>query len=53
MAAKDNVFKKVLDGTRDPEKNNPDHARQVARDKEKAYIALTLPKKFPRREETE
>ena len=51
--AKDNVFKKVLDGTRDPEKNNPDHARQVARDKEKAYIALTLPKVHDPRKDDE
>ena len=38
------IFKKVLDGVNDPQKNNPDHIRQEKRDKEKEYKALTLPK---------
>lgn len=44
------VFKKVLAGIRDPEKHNPDHARQVQRDKEKEYRALNLPKDHNRKE---
>lgn len=51
--AKDSVFKKVLDGVRDPEKNNPEHARQVARDKEKEFKALTLPKVHDLRKDDE